>query len=157
VVDKSRYTLEELDAIFALLESATRVTRFSMVDHDTEIRLSRTASGAFTDPTSAVTPPPTAALLPVTGEDGQHQAPVPTTIIKSPAVGTFFRGPGPGAEPFIKVGTTVWPDTIICNIKIIRDVMALSAATTGVVGAVLVDDGEPIEFGQSLVTIEPLG
>lgn len=158
MANKSGYTLEELDAIFALLESATQVTRFSVTDRNTEIRLSRAVTGTSTDPVAAVPPHTTATQLAVSGKDGQHQPVAPaTTTVKSPAVGTFFRGSGPGAEPFVKVGTIVRPDSIICSIRIIRDVTALPAATTGIVSAVLVDDGEPIEFGRPLITIESLG
>ncbi len=158
MANKSEYTPEELDAIFALLESATQFTQFSLVDRNTDIRLSRAPAGTFTDPVAAINLQAPAELLAVSGKDGQQQAPAPAvTTVKSPAVGTFFRGAGPGTEPFVKVGTTVSPDSIICNIRIIRDVMALPAATTGIVSAVLVNDGEPIEFGQPLVTIEPLG
>lgn len=156
VSGKSTSTLEELEALLALLESATHVTQFSLVDGNTEIRLSRVAS-TFTDPTTTELPQATAAPIAVSREDGQSQAPAPAITVRSPTVGTFFRGSALGAEPLVKVGTTVQPDTVICNIKIIQNLMALPAATTGIVSAVLVDDGEPIEFGQPLVTIEPLG
>ena len=157
VSGKSTSTLEELEALLALLESATHITQFSLVDGNSEIRLSRLATGTFGDPTTTELPQATAAPIAVSREDGQPQAPAPAITVKSPTVGTFLRGSALGAEPMVKVGTTVQPDTVICNIKIIQNLMALPAATTGTVSAVLVDDGEPIEFGQPLVTIEPLG
>lgn len=157
VSGKSTSTLKELEALLALLESATHITQFSLVDGNSEIRLSRVATDTFTDPTTTELPQATAAPIAVSGADGQPQAPPPAFTVRSPAVGTFFRGSALGADPFVKVGTTVQPATVVCNIKIIQNLMALPAATTGIVSAVLVDDGEPIEFGQPLVTIEPLG
>lgn len=154
MANKSRYSPEELGAIFTILDSAMQLTRLSVVDLDTEIRLSRAATGAFADSASA---PATTARLPVPNQGGRHQASPPAPItLRSPAVGTFRRS-NAGAEPFVTVGTSVGPGSVIGNIEIIRDMMGLPAATTGIVTAILVDDGEPIEFGQPLMTIEPLG
>ncbi len=152
VVSKSRYTPEELDAILALLDSAKRLSRFRVVDRDTEIRLSRATAGAFAEADAA---PASAAHLPAADRNAQYRHPSADAItLKSPEVGTFRRG-DQGAEPFVTVGTIVRPDSIIGIIEIIRDRTALPATTNGIVSAILVEDGEPIEFGQPLMTIEP--
>jgi acetyl-CoA carboxylase biotin carboxyl carrier protein len=153
VANDSRYTPEQLGAILALLDSATRLSRFHLVDRDTEIRLTRAATGAFADP--AVSPPGTAAPLPGPHPHGQDRAPAAATFtLRSPTVGTFRRSNARG-DPFVTVGIGVGPDSIIGNIEVIRDMMAVAATTSGTVTAIMVADGEPIEFGQPLLTIEP--
>ncbi|HEY2893055.1 MAG TPA: acetyl-CoA carboxylase biotin carboxyl carrier protein [Pirellulales bacterium] len=76
-------------------------------------------------------------------------------LIKSPMIGTFFVSPGPDAPAFIKVGDHVGPTTTVCIIEAMKVFNEIPAEVSGQVVAVLVENGEPVEFGQPLFKIDP--
>jgi len=76
------------------------------------------------------------------------------TPFQSPMVGTFYRANGPDAEPFASVGTRVGPDTTLCIIEAMKVMNEIKSETSGEVVAVLVENGEPVEFGQPLFLIK---
>ena len=77
------------------------------------------------------------------------------SLVKSPMVGTFYRAPEPGAPPFVDIGHEVAPDTIVCIIEVMKLMNSIPAGASGVVTQIPVADGEPVEYGQVLMTIEP--
>jgi acetyl-CoA carboxylase biotin carboxyl carrier protein len=74
-------------------------------------------------------------------------------IIKSPMVGTFYRSPSPSSPSFIEVGQHVKVGDVICIIEAMKMMNQIEADKSGVIEAILVDDAEPVEFDQSLITI----
>jgi len=74
--------------------------------------------------------------------------------IKSPMVGTFYRSPTPEAGPFVKVGDHVGPETTVCMIEAMKVFNELPAECSGQIVAVLVENGEPVEFGQPLFRVD---
>lgn len=86
---------------------------------------------------------------------GAPSGPPPgTEPFKSPMVGTFYRSSSPDAEPFVSVGTAVKPDTQLCIIEAMKVMNEIKAECSGVIVEVLVENGEPIEFGQPLFLIK---
>ena len=83
--------------------------------------------------------------------------PAPSRLIevKSPMVGTFYRAPEPGAEPYVKVGSRVGLGQTLCIIEAMKIMNELEAEVTGTVREVLVEDAQPVEFGQVLFRVEP--
>ena len=87
-------------------------------------------------------------------------APAPTapqqtgTPLTSPMVGTFYRAPSPGADPFVKVGDTVKKGQAVCIIEAMKLLNEVEADMDGTVKEVCVENGQPVEFGQSLFIIE---
>ena len=87
-------------------------------------------------------------------------APAPTapqqtgTPLTSPMVGTFYRAPSPGADPFIKIGDTVKKGQVVCIIEAMKLLNEVEADMDGTVKEVCVENGQPVEFGQSLFIIE---
>ena len=87
-------------------------------------------------------------------------APAPTapqqtgTPLTSPMVGTFYRAPSPGADPFVKVGDTVKKGQVVCIIEAMKLLNEVEADMDGTVKEVCVETGQPVEFGQSLFIIE---
>ena len=77
--------------------------------------------------------------------------------IKSPMVGTFYRSPEPGADPYIKVGTRITSGQTVCIIEAMKIMNEIEAEITGVVREVSVDDAQPVEFGQVLFRVDPNG
>ena len=81
----------------------------------------------------------------------------PLKEIKSPMVGTFYRAPEPGAEPYAKVGSRVAVGQTVCIIEAMKIMNEIEAEVSGVVREVCVDDTVPVEFGQVLFRVAPNG
>jgi acetyl-CoA carboxylase biotin carboxyl carrier protein len=76
-------------------------------------------------------------------------------VIKSPMIGTFFASASPETPPFVKVGDHVGPTTTVCIIEAMKVFNEIPAEVSGLVVQVLVDNNEPVEFGQPLFKIDP--
>lgn len=76
------------------------------------------------------------------------------SVIKSIMVGTFFASPSPDAPPFVKVGDRVGPETTICIIEAMKVFNEIPAGISGQIVAVLVESGDPVEFGQPLFKVD---
>ena len=74
-------------------------------------------------------------------------------VVKSPMVGTFYRSPSPGAEAFVQVGQTVKQGETIGIIEAMKLLNEIEADASGVIKAILLDNGEPVEFGEPLFVI----
>lgn len=75
-------------------------------------------------------------------------------FVKSPMVGTFYRSPSPGAKAFVEVGDTVKSGDTICIIEAMKLLNEIESDKDGVIKAILVDNGQPVEYGEPLVIIE---
>jgi acetyl-CoA carboxylase biotin carboxyl carrier protein len=76
--------------------------------------------------------------------------------IKAPMVGTFYRAPAPEAAPFVENGQTIEPGQVICIIEAMKLMNEIKAEVRGKIIEILVDNAEPVEFGQPLFLIEPV-
>lgn len=74
-------------------------------------------------------------------------------VLKSPMVGTFYRAPSPDAAPFAEVGQTVKEGQTICIVEAMKLMNEIEADASGVVKAILVENGQPVEYGQPLFVI----
>jgi len=74
-------------------------------------------------------------------------------VVKAPMVGTFYRSPNPGASPFVEVGQTVKEGDPLCIIEAMKLLNEIEADKAGVIKEVLVENGEPVEYGQPLFVI----
>jgi len=103
-----------------------------------------------------------AAMAAVPAETEPREAPRPPAApalkeIKSPMVGTFYKSPEPGADPYVKVGSRVTTGQTVCIIEAMKIMNEIEAELGGVVREVLVDDTQPVEFGQVLFRVDPNG
>jgi acetyl-CoA carboxylase biotin carboxyl carrier protein len=73
--------------------------------------------------------------------------------VKSPMVGTFYRAPSPSSPPFVEVGTHVKAGDVVCIVEAMKMMNQIEADHAGVVEAIMVEDGEPVEFDQPLISI----
>ncbi len=99
-----------------------------------------------------------APAQPAASETAQPAAPsaepeVSGHKVVSPMVGTFYRSPAPGASPFIEVGQAVKAGEVICIVEAMKMMNQIEADKSGTIEAILVEDGEPVEFDQALVVI----
>ncbi|HVQ47651.1 MAG TPA: acetyl-CoA carboxylase biotin carboxyl carrier protein [Gemmatimonadales bacterium] len=77
--------------------------------------------------------------------------------IRSPMVGTFYKAPEPGAEAYIRVGNRVTPGQTVCIIEAMKIMNEIEAEIAGTVREILVEDSQPVEFGQALFRVDPNG
>ena len=75
-------------------------------------------------------------------------------MIPSPIVGTFYRAASPNTESFVKIGSHVEPDTVVCIIEAMKLMNEIQAETTGEVAKIYVENGQPVEYGQPLFGIK---
>ncbi|MGB0458379.1 MAG: acetyl-CoA carboxylase biotin carboxyl carrier protein [Porticoccaceae bacterium] len=97
-------------------------------------------------PAPAAAAPATETAAPATEEPAGH-------AVKSPMVGTFYASPAPGSPAFVSVGQTVAAGDVICIIEAMKMMNQIEADKAGTIGAILVEDGEAVEFDQPIVTI----
>jgi acetyl-CoA carboxylase biotin carboxyl carrier protein len=96
-------------------------------------------------PTARVPPPAAAAAQPEAGQEGH--------VVKAPMVGTFYRSPSPDAKAFIEVGQPIKEGQTICIIEAMKLMNEIESDASGTVKAILVENGQPVEYGQPLFII----
>jgi acetyl-CoA carboxylase biotin carboxyl carrier protein len=128
----------------------------------TGVVITRTSSPPVAPSAPVVVAAPSPA---VTGAEAEHResSPRPASTapqlkeIRSPMVGTFYKAPEPGAEPYIKVGNRVTPGQTVCIIEAMKIMNEIEAELAGTVREISVEDGQPVEFGQVLFRVDPNG
>ena len=129
----------------------------------TGVVITRTTAAPVVQSIPVAPPPPVAAspaspeLEPREGSARPPSAPPHLKEIRSPMVGTFYKAPEPGAEPYIKVGNRVSPGQTVCIIEAMKIMNEIEAEVAGTVREILVEDGQPVEFGQALFRVDPNG
>jgi acetyl-CoA carboxylase biotin carboxyl carrier protein len=125
----------------------------------TKVVITRTGSGApafMAPPVSFHSASPAPHTAPASDGD-TPRAGAALKEIKSPMVGTFYKSPEPGADAYVKVGTRVTAGQTVCIIEAMKIMNEIEAELAGVVREVLVDDAQPVEFGQVLFRVDPNG
>ncbi len=119
------------------------------------VRVSRAGHSANESGHHVVVAPPHAAAAP--GSPAPVAAPPPSHLveIKSPMVGTFYSAPEPGAEPYVKAGSRVATGQVVCIIEAMKIMNEIESEVAGVVREVLVENAQPVEFGQLLFRVDP--
>jgi acetyl-CoA carboxylase biotin carboxyl carrier protein len=127
--------------------------------HEGEHRI-RIRRGSQKEIVSAVSGPTTASVSRVEPQSAEAKTPKaakPSAAIKSPTPGTFYSSPSPGAAPFVTVGARVTPETVVCIIEAMKILNEIPAECSGVITKVLVDNQQPVEYGQVLFEVDPTG
>ena len=109
---------------------------------------SAAAIGLVGSPAKTATPEHPGARAKTAAADDQD-----LHIIPSPIVGTFYRAASPNADPFVKIGSQVEPDSIVCIIEAMKLMNEIQAETNGEVVKIYVENGQPVEYGQPLFGI----
>ena len=113
------------------------------------------ASMTHASATAPATPPAAAppAAAPA-GTQATASADQDIHVITSPIVGTFYRSPSPSADPFVKIGSSVEPETVVCIIEAMKLMNEIQAETTGEVVKIYPENGQPVEYGEPLFGIK---
>jgi acetyl-CoA carboxylase biotin carboxyl carrier protein len=112
-------------------------------------------------PVAPARPTPSEGMLAI-GDGTEAARPAAAAVsslleVKSPMVGTFYGSPEPGAKPYISVGSRVNKGQILCIIEAMKIMNEIEAEIAGVVREIMVDDAQPVEFGQVLFRVDPNG
>ncbi|MCX7927561.1 MAG: acetyl-CoA carboxylase biotin carboxyl carrier protein [Candidatus Omnitrophica bacterium] len=91
-----------------------------------------------------------------TAETKTQEKTVRTIEIKAPMVGTFYRAPSPESPPYVEVGQIIEAGQVVCIIEAMKLMNEIKSEVRGRLLEILVDNGEPVEFGQSMFIVEPL-
>ncbi|HET7062259.1 MAG TPA: acetyl-CoA carboxylase biotin carboxyl carrier protein [Nitrosospira sp.] len=153
--------LRKLKKLIDLVEESG-IAELEITEGEEKVRISKSPSGMQSHIFSTSQP-----VLPVVGQTGapgslpSPQAGVPSVeklpeghVVKSPMVGTFYRSSAPGANPFVEVGQTVKEGETLCIIEAMKLLNEIESDKSGVVKAVLVENGQPVEYGEPLFVIE---
>jgi acetyl-CoA carboxylase biotin carboxyl carrier protein len=148
--------IRKVKKLIELLE-ASDIAEIEIKEGEEAVRISRASSSApavYSAPVAAApAPAPVAAAAPAAGDD-KPAAPVTSGhVVRSPMVGTFYRSPSPSSPPFVEVGTHVKVGDVVCIVEAMKMMNQIEADQAGVVEAILIEDGEPVEFDQPLITI----
>jgi len=129
----------------------------------TGVVITRTsAMAAYPQAVAVPVPAVAGAPAPAPQEAEPREAPRPPAApalkeIKSPMVGTYYKAPEPGADPYVKVGSRVTSGQTVCIIEAMKIMNEIEAEITGVIREVCVEDAQPVEFGQVLFRVDPNG
>jgi acetyl-CoA carboxylase biotin carboxyl carrier protein len=151
--------LRKLKKLIDLVEQSG-IAELEITEGEEKVRISRGAvmnaaatpmtihhPAAPATPAPAVPPAgPVAAVEPVDAAPEGH-------VMKAPMVGTFYRASAPGAKSFVDIGQTVSAGDIVCIIEAMKLLNEIEADQSGVIKAILVENGQPVEYGQPLFVI----
>src|SRR5687767_4231108 len=169
---KPSVNMEELRELIALLRE-NGLAELELERADFRVRLRREGLVGSSDHSQSVSSPlPLPAPAPNTTPVANPPAPAPAApahpgaqastaasadqdlhIISSPIVGTFYRSPSPTADAFVKIGSNVEPESVVCIIEAMKLMNEIQAEATGEVVKIYVENGQPVEYGQPLFGI----
>jgi len=138
------------------LVSESGIAELEVTEGEDKVRIVKSHAAASAPVTAAaIAAAPAAAPTATPAAPSAAAEPEPTGhAVKSPMVGTFYRSPSPGAPPFIEQGATVKPGDTLCIIEAMKLLNEIEAEVGGTVRKILVDNGQPVEYGQALFIIE---
>ncbi len=148
------FDLEHLRRLVTLMDDH-ELSEVDLRQGGVRIRLRKGSDEPVTVVSSAPAPAAAPAAAPAPAASEPAAAPAEqTATIKSPMVGTFYAASSPESPPFVKPGDHVSEDTVVCIVEAMKVFNEIPAEMSGKIVAKLVEDGEPVEFGQPLFKIE---
>jgi acetyl-CoA carboxylase biotin carboxyl carrier protein len=150
--------VEKISKLIEIVESSD-IAEIEIKDGDNKVRISRIASSVSV-PAPVVAAPVAAPMAnpaptaPASAVASNTDVTIPEGhTVESPMVGTFYEAPSPGAKPFVQVGDSVAEGDTLCIIEAMKMLNQIEADKAGKVKAILVDNEQPVEFGQPLMVI----
>jgi acetyl-CoA carboxylase biotin carboxyl carrier protein len=149
--------LRKLKKLIDLVQESG-IGEIEITEGEERVRIARggvvtTSAAAVPAPGAAVAAPAAAAPAAAAPPAAEATPPSEGHEVKAPMVGTFYRAPAPDAKPFVEVGQVVKQGQTICVIEAMKLMNEIEADASGTVKAILVENGQPVEYGQTLVVI----
>lgn len=152
--------IRKIKKLIELLEDSD-VSEIEIVEGEESVRIARnkTSGAPVVSSIQAAQPQVTATPASIvqntsTVVDEAEEILPPGTIIESPMVGTFYRSSSPTTKPFVEIGQSVNKGETLCIIEAMKIMNQIEAELSGTVRAVLVEDGQPVEYGEPLIVID---
>lgn len=142
--------LRKLKTLIELVESSG-IAELEISEGEERVRITRTAASVMQTYAPAPQQPIIAAAAPAA--EPAKPAVAEGHVVKSPMVGTFYRSASPGSKAFVDVGQSVNSGDTLCIIEAMKLLNEIDADQSGVIKAILVENGQPVEFGQPLFVI----
>ncbi len=144
--------LRKLKKLIDLVQESG-ISELEVTEGEEKVKIVKNGGSAvtYTAPAQPAPQPPVAVPAPAPVATPE---PIPGHLVKSPMVGTFYRSPSPGAKHFIEVGDTVKSGDTICIIEAMKLLNEIECDKDGVIKAILVENGQPVEYGEPLVIID---
>jgi|SRR6267378_148301 acetyl-CoA carboxylase biotin carboxyl carrier protein len=146
--------LRKLKKLIDLVEESG-IAELEVTEGEEKVKIVKGGSGGkevLSPSVPTAGPPPAQAPVPASPQ-GEAPTSLEGHIVKSPMVGTFYRSGSPGAKPFVEVGDTVKAGQAICIIEAMKLMNEIEADKDGVIKAIMVENGQPVEYGESLMMI----
>ena len=145
--------IRKVKKLIELLEESD-LAEIEITEGDDSVRISRHSQAPVPAPYPVA--PPAAAPAAAAGEAMPDAPPAqPDGItINAPMVGTFYASPAPGAKPFVQVGSEIQVGDVLCIIEAMKMMNQIEADVSGVIKSIRVQNGEPVEYGQTLIVID---
>jgi len=147
--------IRKVKKLIELLEESN-IDEIEIKEGEESVRISRNSARAAVMPVAQpivqAAPVPVAAAAAPAAPPPAPAAPAGQTL-RSPMVGTFYRSPSPTAAPFVEVGQAVKAGDVICIVEAMKMMNQIEADQSGTITAILVENGEPVEFDQPLFAI----
>ncbi len=150
-------TIEEIRELIQLVTD-TGVAELEVQRGENRVRIRRSFGSEITPFYQAPAVSPVAAQAPL-AQAPKAEAPQPETQLvyaKSPIVGTFYEAVSPESPPFVKIGEQVTPGTVLCIIESMKLMNEIEAEVAGIIETKLVQNGQPVEYGEALFGIRPV-
>ncbi len=147
--------IRKVKKLIELLETSD-IAEIEIHEGEESVRISRYSSApppVASAPVPAAAPPAAPAAAESTPAEEASED-LEGHVIRSPMVGTFYRAPSPGAKPFVTEGQQVKPGDTLCIIEAMKILNQIESDTAGTVKAILVENGQPVEYNQPLFIIE---
>lgn len=147
--------IRKVKKLIELLEESA-ISEIEIKEGEESVRISRANSAPTYVPPAAPLPavaaPPTAPQVAAPAPAAEPE--IEGTVVNSPMVGTYYAAPSPGAPSFVKVGQSIKPGDTICIVEAMKILNQIESEVSGVVKKVMVEDGQPVEFGEPLMIVE---
>jgi len=147
--------IRKVKKLIELLETSD-IAEIEIKEGEEAVRISRNSSVTTTVVAPAAAPvaaPAPNFAAPAAAEEKPASRATSGHVVSSPMVGTFYRSPSPSSPAFVEVGTNVKAGDVVCIVEAMKMMNQIEAEKAGIIEAILVKDGEPVEFDQPLVTI----
>ena len=132
------------------------IEEFSLEIGDVKVRLRKTAAAAPAAAAVAPSPALAATAAPPAKATAAAKPPAPGLVaVTAPLIGTFYRSPAPGAAPFVEVGARVEPDDTVCIVEVMKLMNSVRAGCRGRVAEICAENGALVEYGQTIMLIDP--
>ncbi|HHE9416326.1 acetyl-CoA carboxylase biotin carboxyl carrier protein [Haemophilus sp. HN_Hi21] len=150
--------IRKIKKLIELVEESG-ITELEVQEEEGTVRISRAAPVAAVQYAAAPVVAPTPAAAPAQVPAAATSAPAPSDelsghLVRSPMVGTFYRSPSPEAKVFVEVGQSVKVGDALCIVEAMKMMNRIEADKAGVVKAILINDGDAVEFDEPLIVIE---